>query len=126
MNKRERTQAARLNAAQELQTIANVAGNFPSVEECFSFLARVRRYAYADARYWEQDNSENAYKRYYNPDGTPKQSWKHKSELLKARRMLLESELHDMTGGYCTLHNYGLYPTIETVNHRDLFLLVFE
>lgn len=72
------------------------------VEKAYSLIRRIARYALADARQWERDNTEGLYN---------EQQSIHAERLLNARRANLDYELSTNYG--VRLVNYGLYPSIE-------------
>ena len=80
-------------------------------------LDSVQRYALADAREWEAENSSE---RYYNSS-----AHKYREEMLDRRRERLEKALALYR---CRLVNYGLYPSIVDVDTKETlnFLHYFE
>lgn len=80
-------------------------------------LDSVQRYALADAREWERENSSERYcnSRYH----------KEREEMLNRRRERLEKALSPYR---CRLVNYGLYPSIVDVDTKETlnFLHYFE
>ena len=80
-------------------------------------LDSVQRYALADAREWEAENSSE---RYCNS-----RAHKYREEMLDRRRERLEKALSPYR---CRLVNYGLYPSIVDVDTKETlnFLHYFE
>ena len=80
-------------------------------------LDSVQRYALADAREWERENSSERYcnSRYH----------KEREEMLNRRRERLEKALVPYR---CRLVNYGLYPSVVDVDTNETlnFLHYFE
>lgn len=77
------------------------------VEKAYSLIRRIVRYALADARQWERDNTEELY--------NERQSIRAE-RLLNARRANLDHELSTNYG--VRLVNYGLYPRIVECGHE--------
>ena len=70
-------------------------------DKALDLIIRTIRYALADAREWERQNSNEIYGNSINAA--------HKTELLEKRRTRLEKEWNSYG---LTIVNYGLYPTI--------------
>jgi hypothetical protein len=81
-------------------------------DRALSLLDRIQRYAIADAREWEAENSSE---RYCNS-----KTHAHKEELLDARRARLQEELKPYG---LHLVNYGLYPTVVDKNDHNQYML---
>ena len=76
-------------------------------------LDSIQRYALADAREWEQENSNEWY--------CNSQYHKDREAMLNRRRARLEKALEPYR---CRLVNYGLYPSIiDSETHENLYYL---
>lgn len=80
-------------------------------------LDSIQRYALADVREWEMENSSE---RYYNSN-----AHKYRAEMLDRRRERLEKALAIYR---CRLVNYGLYPSVVDIDTKETlnFLHYFE
>lgn len=87
---------ARGNAA-----VALAARGDGDVMWAYKLICRIARYAIADARQWQRDNTSELY--------NDRQSVEAERRL-NARRARLDAELAERYG--CRLVNYGLYPSI--------------
>lgn len=94
--KSQRTWAARFRSAQQLAAMGD-----GDEEKALDLILRTIRYALADVREWERENTDE---RYCNSKTAA-----HRTELLEKRRARLVSEWN-VYG--LTLVWYGLYPTV--------------
>lgn len=94
--KAQRTWDARFRSAEKLAAMGD-----GDKDKAMSLILRTIRYALADAREWERENTSE---RYCNSETAA-----HRTELLEKRRARLVSEWNAYG---LTLVNYGLYPTV--------------
>lgn len=100
-------------SAYDLAARINPAPTVADVYAAAALLDRVQRYALADAREWEAENSSEHY--------CNSATHKHRQKVLDARRDRLQKQLLPYR---VKLVNYGLYPsTIDTKTKNELPLL---
>lgn len=104
---RRRQSAWRLASRVEGENVTREA-----YDKACDLLNRIQRYALADAREWEAENSSE---RYCNSA-----THAHREKLLDARRDRLRAELRPYG---LNLVNYGLYPSVVDGEGHDLNLL---
>ena len=108
--KRARVWYYRAKSAYELAARINTPPTVDDVDTAAKLLDSIQRYALADAREWEAENSSE---RYCNS-----RAHKERAAMLERRREKLQMRLA-VYG--CALKNYGLYPSvIDTETGADL------
>ena len=111
-SKSQRVWESRIRNAHKLAEMGD--GN---EDKALDLIIRTIRYALADAREWERQNSDARY-------GNSPQA-EHRTELLDKRRARLEEEWNSYG---LTIVNYGLYPTITDHKCGDdvIYLAYFD